>query len=391
MKRKVSDYEQISADKISLTKEMALLKQEFERIQNQNKSHQNLFAEKSALERQLNSLEVQMEEERRAFERNRNIETQNQNPEAQQQLERLREELKKEVDERRRMEQEINERSTAWEQQKTSLEERLDKLRKQLRSTKEKLKEHQNDVLLSHVPQQIDQPRRSVTSDRSTSLGHSGGTFDPSMTIATPGAVKVKTNFQPRPSAALGEKSSFSITPYLKRNRNAEDSSSSSEDDLRTQSDSHNVKKQAKVAPKSNKTGRPKAYQPSHTDNHDENEGASEDHRTAKLDGRDGSITEDSVLSRPNEEMPSMLGGISNRGSSLGAKQVPRKRKVLGGQRDITLFDEEEDEFERPKRVEKLISSLKPSAKRPQALGVARLAFGESSSFSPLKRDKRLI
>jgi 21S rRNA (uridine2791-2'-O)-methyltransferase len=90
--------------------------------------------------------------------------------------------------------------------------------------------------------------------------------------------------------------------------------------------------------------------------------------------------------------MPSMIGGMSNRGSSLGGKQVPRKRKVLGGQRDITLFDEDEEQFEKPKRVEKpIIPNLKPSAKRPQALGVTRLTFGESSSFSPLKRDKRLI
>lgn len=391
MKRKVSDYEQIFADKVSLTKEIAHLKHEFERLQNQNKSHQNLIAEKSALERQLNSLEVQLEEERRAFERNKHTEMKNQNAEAQQQLKKLQEEIKKEVDERRRMEQEINERSTAWEQQKKSLEERLDKLRKQLRSTKEKLKEHQNDTLLSHEPQQIERPRQSVASDKSASLGHSGGTFDPSMTIATPGAVKVKTNFQPRPSAALGEKSSFSITPYLKRNRNAEDASSSSDDDLRPQADSHNAKKRAKVSPKSNKPRRPKANQPSNHDNDDENDDGSEDHRLAKADGYDRSIAEDSILSRRNDEMPSMLGGMSNRGSSLGGKPVPRKRKVLGGQRDITLFDEEEEQFERPKRIEKPVPSLKPSAKRPQALGVARLAFGESSSFSPLKRDKRLI
>ncbi|KUL88917.1 hypothetical protein ZTR_03609 [Talaromyces verruculosus] len=349
MKRKVSDYEQISADNVSLTKEIAHLKQDLERLQNQSKSHQNLVAEKSALERQLNSLEVQLEEERRAFERNRNTEIKNQNAEAQQ-LKKLQEEIKKEVDGRRRMEQEINERATAWEQQKKSLEERLDKLRKQLRSTKEKLKEYQNDTLLSHEPQQIERPRQSVASDRSASLGHSGGTFDPSMTIATPGAVKVKTNFQPRPSAALGEKSSFSITPYLKRNRNAEDSSSSSDDDLRPQADSYDAQKRAKVSPKSNKARRPKANQPSNHDNDDEHDDDGEDHRLAQADGHDRSIAEDSILSRRNDEMPSMLGGMSNRGSSLGGKLVPRKRKVLGGQRDITLFDEEEEQFERPKR-----------------------------------------
>jgi 21S rRNA (uridine2791-2'-O)-methyltransferase len=391
MKRKVSDYEQISANKLSLTKEITHLKQDFERLQNQNKSHQNLIAEKSALERQLNSLEVQLEEERRAFERTKSTENENQNAEAQQQLKKLQEEFKKEVDERRRMEQEILERSTTWEQQKKLLEERLDKVRKQLRSTKEKLKEYQNDTLMSHEPQEIDRPRQSVASDRSASLGHSGGNFNPSMTIATPGAVKVKTNFQQRPSAALGEKSSFSITPYLRRNRNADESSSSSDDDLRPQAESHNARKRAKVSPDINKTGRPGANQHSNNDNDDGIDDVGEGHRPTIADGHDRSIAEDSILSRRNEEMPSMLGGSSNRGPSLGGKQVPRKRKVLGGQREITLFDEEEEQFERPKRVEKPIPSLKPSSKRPQALGVARLAFGESSSFSPLKRDKRLI
>ena len=351
MKHRVSDYEQISANNLSLTKELTHLKLEFETLQNQNRSHQNLIAEKSALERQLNSLEVQLDEERRAFERNKNTETKNQYAEAQQQLKKLQEELKKEVDEKRRMEQEINERSAAWEQQKKSLEERLDKLRKQLRSTKEKLKEHQNDTLLSHEPPQIERPRQSVASDRSAVLGHSGGTFDTSMTIATPGAVKVKTNFQPRPSAALGEKSSFSITPYLKRNRNAEDSSSSSDDDMRPQADLRTAEKRAKAVPKSSKAGRPKANLPSNHDNGAENDDGGDNHRLLKADGYDRSIVEDSVLSRQHDEMPPMLAGMSNRGFSLGGKQVPRRRKVLGGQRDITLFDEEKDLFEGPKPI----------------------------------------
>ncbi|EED23606.1 ftsj, putative [Talaromyces stipitatus ATCC 10500] len=393
MKRKVSDYEKMSADKLNLTKEIAQMKQEFERLQHQNKSHQNLIAEKSALERQLNSLEIQLKEERRAFERNRSIEDKKQNSEAQQQLKRLQAELQKETDERSRLEQEINERTTAWEQQKKSLEERLEKLRKQLRSTKEKLKEYQeqqNDSLLPLEPQQIDRPRQSVASDRSASLGHSGGAFNPPMTIATPGAVKIATKTQ-RPSAALGKKSGFSITPYLKRNRDAEDFSSSSDDDLTPQAELRKAKKRPKASPKGKKTARFEESQPYSHDNEDDNDGDGEAQRRTKANSRDKSIAEDSILSRRNDQVPSMLVGASNIGPSLESRQVHRKRKVLGGQRDMTLFDDEDEQSERPKRVERPIPSLKPSAKHPQALGVTRLAFGEASTFSPLKRDKRRV
>jgi hypothetical protein len=392
MRRKISDHEQISAENLSLTKEISRMKQEFGRLQNQNKSHQTLIAEKSALERQLNSLEVQLEEERRAFERNRTSDNKNQDGETQQQLKKLQEEFRKEVDERHRVEQEAHEKSVAWEGQKNNLEERLQTVRKQLRSTKEKLKEHQNTTRISHGSQKNDQSRQSVASDASTLLGYSGATFDPGMTIATPGAVKIATKSQ-RPSAALGEKSVFSITPYLRRNRNAESSPSSSDDDLQLKNKPRQAGKRPRVSPRSDGAERSEQdYESLNRGQSDEGSDNNEAHGPGSADIHDGLVVEDSVPSKRSEGMQSVLGTAAKRDSSLDGKQTQRKRKVLGGQRDISLFDDEDEQVEeRPRKVERLIPSLKLGSKRPQALSLSRRAFGETSTFSPLKRDKRLI
>ncbi|OKL55738.1 hypothetical protein UA08_09116 [Talaromyces atroroseus] len=380
MRRKVSDNEKLSAENLSLTKEISHMKQEFERLQSQNKSHQTLIAEKSALERQLNSLEVQLEEERRAYERHRNSENKNQNAEAQQQLKKLQEELRKEVDERRRVEQETHEKSIAWEEQKKSLEERLQMVRKQLRSTKDKLKEHQSELRISQGLPKSDTSRQSVASDRSTSLGYAGATFDPAMTIATPGAVKITKKGQ-KPSANLGEKSVFSITPYLRRNRSAESSSSSSDDDLHVKAKPRQAGKRPRVSPRSDgveRSGR----------NHESLNRGRADEDSDNEEAHEALNAEDSVLSTRNEGMQSIVSGTTaKRDSSLDGKQNQRKRKVLGGQRDMTFLDEEDEQLEeRPRKVERLIPSLKPGSKRPQAVSLSRRAFGETSTFSPLKR-----
>lgn len=393
MKRKVADYEKLSAEKISLSKEIVRMKEEFGYLQNQNLSHQSLLAEKNALERQLNSLEVQLVEERRSFERRKNVEEKNENTEVRQQLTKLQDSLNKEADERRRMEQEMSERSAAWEQQRKSLEERLEKLRKQLRTAKEKLKQYQeyeNDSLLSAAPQMTERSRQSVVSDRSVSMGHSGSSFNPSMTIATPGAVQVKTNFQ-RPSAVVGEKSTFSITPFLQRSRNVDDSPNSSDEDQRLQAESNTARKRLKASPKGDKTRRSAGNEQYDRDDGGDNDENDVDQQPARA-GAKKPRGHNPVSLQGNEELPSILGDASDRSLLMEGKQQPRKRKILGGQRDMTLLDEEEEDvFKKPKRADKPIPSLKPNSKRPQALGLTRLAFGETTSFSPLKRDKRLV
>jgi 21S rRNA (uridine2791-2'-O)-methyltransferase len=100
-----SDYEQISADRLALSKEVAALKQEIGHLKKQSSSYQTLVSEKQALERQLNSFEIQMEDERRAFERSK-TNSSNGGNETQRQLELLQEELKKEIEDKRRLEKE---------------------------------------------------------------------------------------------------------------------------------------------------------------------------------------------------------------------------------------------------------------------------------------------
>ncbi|KAH8704697.1 putative cell division protein ftsj [Talaromyces proteolyticus] len=378
---KDSDHEHILADRLAISKELAALKQEFDRLKGQNSSHKALIAEKQSLERQLNSLEVQMEEERRAFERN-NLTNPNSRNEAQYQLELVQEELKKEVEGRLRLEKEGHDKSVEWENQKKALEERLLTVRKQLRSAKDKLKEYRQST---HTLPRQSQSRQNGSIDRDTSLVHDGVGFGPEMTIATPGAVRIAADTK-RQLTIPGEKSAFSITPYLNRNKNTTCSPTSSDDDLQLDVDKHSFEKQQRPSIGSPHVRRRNEDQIvpklDHMNQHtlDGNGVGSEPFNAGKFNVN--SARDDTRLPSKNGGTRPATQSASNRNPSLEGKQNQRKRKVLGTQRDKTLFDDEDEQLERPVKERRLTSTLNAGI---QPFRLARQTFNEMSSFSPLK------
>lgn len=379
---KSSDYEQISADRLALSKEISALKQEIGHLKNQSNSYQTLVSEKQALERQLNSFEIQMEDERRAFERSKTTGSSG-GGEMRRQLESLQEELKKEIEDKRRLEKEEREKSTAWENEKKTLEEKLQTVRKQLRNAKDKLKEYRESESNPHILSRPSQGRNSSLFPRES--GHSISSFDADMTIATPGAIR--TTADPRRQiAAPVEKSTFSITPYLNRNKPTTDSPNTSDDGLEADSDQqHSVEKKPKPSKSSSRVDSrkenkkpPKKANSKNRRQIDEEEEASENHRADNLG--DESPDEDTSL-------PGQKGGAQTATASKApqeGKQNQRKRKILGAQREKMLFDDGDDDLERPRLTSTLHSGM-------QALRASRQTFNETSNFSPLKRAKRLV
>ncbi|QKX58962.1 uncharacterized protein TRUGW13939_06090 [Talaromyces rugulosus] len=387
---KSSDYEQISADKLALSKEISALKQEIGHLKNQTSSYQTLVSEKQALERQLNSFEIQMEDERRAFERNK-ANGSTAGGETQRQLESLQEELKNEIEDKRRLEKEEREKSAAWENEKKALEERLQTVRKQLRNAKDKLKGYRESESNPHILSRPSQGRQSSLSQRDSSLGHSINSFDADMTIATPGAIRTAADPK-RQIAAPGEKSTFSITPYLNRNKPTTNSPNTSDEDLEVDSDQqHRIEKKPKPSKSSSRVDSrkenkkpPKKVDGKNRRKVDDEEEASENHEANNRS--DESLDEDTTL--PGQGGARVLQNATASKASQEGKQPQRKRKILGGQRDKTLFDDEDDDLERPTKDRRLTSTLHSGI---QALRASRQTFNEKSNFSPLKRTKRLV
>ncbi|KAL1866920.1 hypothetical protein Plec18167_008852 [Paecilomyces lecythidis] len=385
-----------------IAKELSSLRPEVERLREQSASQETLFAEKLSLENQLKALESQLMKERRATERTRAGDTAGTAEEIAKlstNIKELRSELAKESSARQQLEEEIKKQAIDRESEKTGLENKLEALRKKLRTTKERLKTAQDEL----------QHRGSVTKDENMDeappLRSNGNTrrqsssnFD-TMTINTPGAVHVlrnNNNNNNKHSALPGHKSTFSITPFLSRTgappdspdspdfanhtsrRRISDETNADEDMPDTDNDASSIPKPADKASAAKKRSDTERQKPISKPTQD----------ARSTNARSGVVAGQSsdVRSSSNEiSMP---------------KQVkPRKRKLLGGQRGATLFDEEEDVVQEKKNPWKsalgekrtlIPGPLKSHGSSAMGADVDG-TLGVSGRFSPLKRDRRKL
>lgn len=214
------DSTKLLTEKLALAREVATLKPEIEHLRSQYALSQNILAEKLALQRELSTVQVELETERRAVQRTKANTAKSSEADSKlaSQLDELRKEVAKERKEAQKNERESRKHATEWESQKTILESKLDAFRNKLRSTKEHLKETQKE-LEEHQSSKAAQkaellPSKSTGGNpRKRQTAH----FDPDATIGTPGHNGVHAAKRARMSALPGDKSTFSITPFLNR------------------------------------------------------------------------------------------------------------------------------------------------------------------------------
>lgn len=361
------------------------------------------------MERHLNSLEVHLENERHAHERTRTKSAQQaaEITKLSSKIEEMQGELTRESRARQQHEREIRQQNTGWDAQRAVLEGKIETLRKQLRSTKDRLQEAQQDS--QHKRNHVSNHEGEVTESRPrvVPLQRPGPSADyqSGVTIATPGAVRVreKANRQP---ALPGEKSAFSITPFLNRTSSTKDSPLSSEpgeDEMDVTMDGalESFNRVRAVEEPGELDAVPKSV-PGPTQNVPAKGGKSKPKaREAKPAAKravdeyrkPASRLNDQVSSQPSEERS---------GPSVEQAQAKPKRRKLGAQRDRNLFDDDEEE-------EEMAESRKPG--RKIGLGVGRnsvlagalpgasaserlpraLGLGAPMGFSPLKRDRKRL
>jgi hypothetical protein len=387
------------AEKIQLSRDFVALQSEIERLKTQDNSYQVTVAKKHELERETNSLGVQLDNEKHAHQRTQ-AKVSQQTMELTKlfaRIEELQNELAKEIRAKQQQERDSHQQNSGWDSLRASLEGKVESLNKQLRSTKAKLQEVQAELqqrasLKTHTMNESEPGSRTVPLQRPGPSGHSG------VEIATPGAVRVQKKAE-RDSALPGDKSAFSITPFLNRTGAPSSSPMSSVMGEDGADDAHTP---LEAFPKGNKNSEPKrigsALRRQISPTQERNPIAKSIKPKPKVATTTGGSAPKEAKKTINRQdrMDSMEADELYDHFAENDQAKPKKRK-LGGQRDRSLFEEDEEEEEEPRQNKKVGRKLalgnslqKPIASASERLPRA-LGFGAPMGFSPLKRDRKRL
>jgi len=168
-------------------------------------------------EETIEELKVELEEQKKAAQRKTTTETRKaeQDAETEVRSEELSRELSQEKKEKAKAERALQQAQINWEAQKAVLDDKLNQFRTKLRSTKDKLKE--TETALAEAQVQAATTAKAVkTAEVKISKKRNATQMDPDATaLGTPG--DGPTNKRSRKVAGVGDKSTFSITPFLNR------------------------------------------------------------------------------------------------------------------------------------------------------------------------------
>ncbi|KAL4874194.1 hypothetical protein BDV12DRAFT_159311 [Aspergillus spectabilis] len=364
-----AESQKLQADKVRLSKEVSSLQAEIERLGTQKTSANALLSEKQALTRQLNALEVQLENEKRTHERT--LAKESQQTEEVAALTLKLEEARREIDlaHRHRLDNTQAKGRIYMTQQspvagKTGHTHRTSVFSKDRHREDTPTRQQQDGW--SSTTTKVPTERPSGNLPKLTSRLHS------ELTIATPGAIRAQDQ-QKRFSTLPGDKSSFSITPFLNRTTGLEESSSS-DDEL---NDLNSVVDSGGTGRGTNITTRPKQLkQPTVKQLY--NPGKQGPAKVA-LDGDTRNKQNAKIWDSTDEAHRSYQAPQSH---PVGQKQQISKKRKLGLQRDKSLFDEDEEDnslHDTRKLGRKLVGTGQASSR----------VFTDPLGFSPLKRDKK--
>jgi len=212
-------------EKLALTRELSNLKPELESLRSQTEAYQSVLSEKLSLQRQLGTTQLELETERRAMQRALTTQEKSIEKDArlEHQIEVLRMELSQERRHREKVELDAQKEMASWEGKKAILEGKLDAFRNKLRTTKEQLKQTEVELHKASVSTATAASGATVSgyhekaakNPRKRSAMH----LDMDATIGTPGLPALAKRGK-RASTLPGDKSTFSITPFLNRTAN---------------------------------------------------------------------------------------------------------------------------------------------------------------------------
>ncbi|RJE23650.1 hypothetical protein PHISCL_04026 [Aspergillus sclerotialis] len=382
--------EKLLAQKTGPPKDLPDTQSEFRHIETKDLSIQTLFSERHSLQQQVHTLEGQVENEKRESERarTREVHQEEQILDLTTRLEEARKHLSEETKARTRQERDSQKQGLEWEAQRSALEQRLESLHKQLRLTKDELQEVRKNLQHNGNTKTNDKDDLAPRS-RPNQFQSSPTRGNADMVIATPGAVQGHDRVQ-GVKTLPGDKSAFSITPFLLRGSAPRDPSSSSGDDSDELHAGNGrgfdgVKFIEPNASRQAKPGRGRVENP--------NKQNSNPRRFKSKKVSTAMDSDTSLENSDNRDQSKNHGVLGNQSTGLTVSK-PKKRK-LGSQLDGELA-EDLDVIKKPGRKlagrnaspDDILQPNSPSGKRLARLPRNRV-FGGFTNFSPLKRDRK--
>lgn len=405
------DSTKLLTEKLALARELSNLRPELDHLQSQVASNRSLLAEKLSLEHQVTTLQLELETEKRSMQRIlvRDGKARAEDAKLESQLQAIQAELNRERRERTKVERESQEASHVCEAQKTTLESRQDSFRSKLQATKDSLKEAQQELHNARSTTASKGHERTDSKTAATNARKRTATqmLSDSM-IGTPGDMTDDRRTK-RMSTLPGDKSTFSITPYLNRTASVApesptESAVQSLDAPATVGASSTVQNAAKTATKvlpAILLEKSRNVDPRTTDPSKNGKG------TAKVaPGRNklkpALLLEQVVEEEADEHQHGLnnpsrpVGPTADDDTTIGGDEATKKkkRKLFRGGLSKTLFDEDDHEPGKPGPGARAFGSLNKgsfvgSKSRPlrTAPAAASIGFG---AFSPLKRNRQI-
>lgn len=443
----MQDSSKTLQEKFALDRELNRIRPEIEHLKSQLTSHQAVVAEKQDLQRELNSLEVELQNERRSKQR---LQQKSDTEASEDWKTRLAAVEKKHASERKEWEKTEKEHERELREaqgQSERLEERVSTIKSKLKSVQSELKDARDELERSRVELEAtrkvsrkanDQPKKTVT--MKTQPARKRRVNELSMediSIGTPGPdeATLKRPLKKRAAelALVGEKSTFSITPFLSRTKNLSDESmdlpsltnkpagvpeavieeeEEEEEEEREdreephpRSDSHVSdeptqdvsvdNKQAADSKAPKPRGRPrKVLDDAPTLKKNMPSSSVQKMRTLQasskaekvLEESEGLEQENGAVKRAKKGLGLKTKGVESRPGNMSVLEADgkkKKRKILGNS-SKTLFDDDEGEIAPLPAKPQLLANRRLKA----TLGGVPNAFG-GRTFSPLKRDRR--
>lgn len=395
-----TDSTKLLTEKLALAREVATLKPELEHLRSQGALNQSILAEKLALQRELSTLQVELETERRAVQRTKANTSKSTEADSKlaSQLEELRKETAKERREAQKNERELRKQATEWESQKTILESKLDAFRSKLRSTKEQLKETQKELeeaqALKAAQVEVAPKKTTVANPRKRQTAH----FDPDATIGTPGNNGVHAAKRVRTSTMPGDKSTFSITPFLNKTMSIlPDTPDATQDQEQFEEPAKSTTTQGEQAspirPKQTKARKPAADSTKRKEGRVLQETKSAPKANSVTVKAGNPLTKKQFgLAKVLEDNENEEAADTNSESTKASKPAVKKKQKILGQRKSLFDDEDAEETKNRARTVGLLGASRGLGLRgggglgPVNLGSKGKALAE---FSPLKKDRR--
>ena len=420
------DSTKLLTEKLALGRELLVIRPELDHLRSQAASHQSLLAEKLSLHRQLSAVQVELATEKRVIERALDEEGRLRADDAkfQSRIESLQVDLAKERRERQKAEREAHKYSIESGNRITTLESRLDAFRNKMKSTKEQLREAQMSLQTAQSynhggPGRVSALKTSTRSLMGNPRKRAAAQMDADTILGTPGDLPVAKNSK-RGSTLIGEKSTFSITPFL--NRTASTAQGSPALDNASGDDERHLKQMNHISGNTSqkKTSSSKALSDLVDMSHTLTNGVQANKpgmlQTAKA-GRINSkapparktkaaltlerVAEENLENEPSATDVSESAAIKNFSNDMvgGSLEIKKKRKLLKGGLGKTLFDQDEaDAFKGEQgslvkvRGFGVLGNGGFGVREPgprKAIGPT-MGMGTFGDISPLKKDRRV-